>query len=68
MIISLQQRALYQNEGYMILPGVIPPDMLNMLCEECSYYLGYYDSIMDAKGVQTENLSHRGKRYFINNR
>jgi ectoine hydroxylase-related dioxygenase (phytanoyl-CoA dioxygenase family) len=62
------QRELYKNEGYMILPGVIPPDMLEMLREECSYYLGYYDSIMDAKGVQTEGLSHRGKRYFINNR
>jgi ectoine hydroxylase-related dioxygenase (phytanoyl-CoA dioxygenase family) len=23
---------------------------------------------MDAKGVETENISHRGKRYFINNR
>lgn len=68
MIITDQQRALYKEEGYMILPGVIPPDMLAMLREECSYYLGYYDSIMDSKGVQTENISHRGKRYFINNR
>jgi ectoine hydroxylase-related dioxygenase (phytanoyl-CoA dioxygenase family) len=68
MMISDQQRDQYRNEGYMILPAVIPADMLEMLREECSYYLGYYDSIMDAKGVQTENLSHRGKRYFINNR
>ncbi|HEX4156666.1 MAG TPA: phytanoyl-CoA dioxygenase family protein [Acidobacteriaceae bacterium] len=68
MVITEQQRELYQTEGYMILPGVIPPAMLEMLREECSYYLGYYDSIMDAKGVQTENISHRGKRYFINNR
>ena len=68
MMITDEQRQLYRTEGYMILPGVIPPDMLNMLREECSYYLGYYDSIMDAKGVKTENISHRGKRYFINNR
>ncbi len=68
MMITDQQRQLYRDEGYMILPAVIPPAMLNMMREECSYYLGYYDSIMDAKGVQTENLSHRGKRYFINNR
>lgn len=68
MMISEEQRKLYQTEGYMILPGVVPPAMLNMLREECSYYLGYYDSIMDAKGVTTENISHRGKRYFINNR
>lgn len=66
--ITDEQRELYRTEGYMILPGVIPPDTLTMLREECSYYLGYYDSIMDAKGVKTENLSHRGKRYFINNR
>ena len=39
-----------------------------MLREECSYYLGYYDSLMDSKGVQTEGITHRGKRYFINNR
>lgn len=68
MVISEEQRALYRNEGYMILAGVISPEMLTLLREECSYYLGYFDSIMDAKGVQTENISHRGKRYFINNR
>jgi hypothetical protein len=68
MVITEEQRQLYKTEGYMILPGVIPPAMLNMMREECSYYLGYYDSIMDAKGVTTENISHRGKRYFINNR
>jgi hypothetical protein len=68
MKISNEQREQYRNEGYMVLPGVIPGEMLNMLREECSYYLGYYDSLMDAKGAQTDNLSHRGKRYFINNR
>lgn len=67
-IVPESQRELYQKEGYLILPGVIPGDRLEMLREECSYYLGYYDSIMDAKGVQTEGISHRGKRYFINNR
>jgi hypothetical protein len=67
-IVPESQRESYQKEGFMILPGVIPPDLLNMLREECSYYLGYYDSLMDAKGVQTEGISHCGKRYFINNR
>jgi ectoine hydroxylase-related dioxygenase (phytanoyl-CoA dioxygenase family) len=68
MMISDQQREQYQYDGFMILPEVIPPEMLQMLREECSYYLGYYDSIMDAKGLQVEKLSHRGKRYFISNR
>jgi hypothetical protein len=66
-IVPEAQRELYKNEGYMILPAVIPPRMLEMLREECSYYLGYYDSLMDSKGLQVEGLSHRGKRYFINN-
>ena len=68
MVITEQQRNLFRDEGYMVLPGVIPPEMLGMLREECSYYLGYFDSMMDAKGVQTQDISHRGKRYFINNR
>lgn len=63
-----EQAIQYQEEGYMILPGVIPPETLEMLREECSYFLGYFDSIMDAKGVAVDNLCHRGKRYFINNR
>ena len=67
-IVTPTQKKLYEDEGYMILPGVIPPDMLSMLREECSYFLGYYDSMLDAKGVQSEGITHRGKRYFINNR
>ena len=66
--VTESQRELFHKEGYMILPGVIPADILQMLREECSYFLGYYDSMMDAKGVQTEGISHRGKRYFVNNR
>jgi ectoine hydroxylase-related dioxygenase (phytanoyl-CoA dioxygenase family) len=68
MAISQQQREQYRQEGYMILPEVIPPAILQTLREECSYYLGYYDAVMDQKGVEVEKLSHRGKRYFINNR
>jgi len=67
-MITAAHRELYQTEGYMILEGVIPADMLAMLREECSYFLGYYDSQMDARGVQVEGINHRGKRYFINNR
>lgn len=67
-VVPDDQRELYRSEGYMILPGVIPADMLEMQREECSYFLGYFDSIMDAKGVEVDNLCHRGKRYFINNR
>lgn len=68
MLITDEQKKSYREEGYMVLPAVIPDEMLSMLREECSYYLGYFDSIMDSKGVETQDISHRGKRYFINNR
>ena len=61
-LVTPAQRELYQREGYMILPGVIPPETLTMLREECSYFLGYKDSAMDAKGVEVEDINHRGKR------
>jgi ectoine hydroxylase-related dioxygenase (phytanoyl-CoA dioxygenase family) len=67
-IVSDRDRQLYQNEGYMVLEQVIPDDMLQMLREECSYFLGYYDAQMDAAGKQVDGINHRGRRYFINNR
>lgn len=66
--VSAAQRALYQKEGYMILPRVLPSETLTMLREECAYFLGYMDASMDAKGVEVDGINHRGKRYFIGNR
>ena len=62
------QKKLFQEEGYMILPGIIPDDMVQMLREECSYFLGYYDAEIDAAGETTSGISHRGQRYFIPHR
>lgn len=67
-VVSDEQREQYHAEGYMILERVIPDDMLQMLREECSYFLGYYDALMDTRGMRTEGINHRGKRYFIANR
>ncbi|MCJ8332110.1 MAG: phytanoyl-CoA dioxygenase family protein [Lentisphaeria bacterium] len=67
-IVSEADKELYDKEGYMILDSVIPQDMLEMLREECSYYLGYFDSQMDTAGETVQGINHRGKRYFISNR
>ncbi len=66
--ISSRNRALFAREGYMILERVIPDDMLQMLREECAYFIGYMDARMDAGLVSSEALSQRRKRYFVNNR
>ena len=67
-IVSDEQKTLYHEEGYMILENVIPPDMLQMLKEECSYAIGYKDAEMDAKGIKVDGITHRGSRYFIGQR
>ena len=67
-ILTDEQKQLFAKEGYMILPGIISDDMLQMLREECSYFLGYYDATLDLGGAKSEGISHRGKRYFISNR
>jgi ectoine hydroxylase-related dioxygenase (phytanoyl-CoA dioxygenase family) len=60
-------RQQFQDEGFMILEKVVPDDMLQMLREECSYFLGYADSNMDRDAIKTSGINHRGSRYFISN-
>lgn len=67
-LVTEEMEAQYSEEGYMVLESVIPPGMLDLLREECAYFLGYYDGQMDAAGEATQGLSHRGRRYFISNR
>lgn len=64
--VSEEQRQLFAREGYMILPGIIPLETVRMLREECAYFLGYFDALMDNGAIGDGALSVRGKRYFIN--
>ncbi len=66
-VVSDSNRRLFAEEGYMVLPGIIDGGMLQMLREECSYFLGYMDARMDAGLVSSGALSVRGRRYFVNN-
>ncbi len=65
--VSDSDRAQFREKGYMVLKEVIPRDTLVMLREECSYFLGYMDSRMDAGLLAQGALSWRGRRYFVNN-
>jgi len=67
-IVPDQQKQQYHQEGYMILERVIPDDLLQMLREECSYFIGYADAELDMQGQSTIGISHRGRRYFIGNK
>ncbi|MCE9614061.1 MAG: phytanoyl-CoA dioxygenase family protein [Lentisphaerae bacterium] len=67
-LVTEAMKQQYRDEGYMILERIIPADMLQMLREECSYFLGYYDSEMDMRRTKVDGINHRSKRYFISNR
>mgnify|MGYP006303336197 CR=1 FL=1 len=66
-LVTDQQKAQYQDEGYFILERVIPEDMLQMMREECHYFVGYQDGLMDERGVKSIGINHRGSRYFVAN-
>ncbi|MEO0579318.1 MAG: phytanoyl-CoA dioxygenase family protein [Pseudomonadota bacterium] len=64
--ISDDDKQLYADEGYMILERAIPADALDMLRQECAYFVGYMDAKMDAGQLSSSALSSRGNRYYIN--
>jgi len=66
--ITDEQKQLFADEGYMICEKIIPDDMLQMLREECSYFIGYQDAELDVEGRTVKGITHRDKRYFIGNR
>lgn len=63
--ITPEQRRQFQEEGYFILPEVLPPAHLAMLREECDRFVALIDAEMDAAGVETQGINHRSRRYFI---
>ena len=67
MIVSEAQREQYRREGYFILERVIPEVVLDGLREECARLLAETDARMEARGVESEGISHYRKRYFISN-
>lgn len=67
-LISEADKALFREEGYMVLESVLSEQTLQMLREECSYFIGYFDARLDMGDGAESLLTHRGKRYFIHSR
>lgn len=64
-MITETQKQQYLEEGYFLLEGVIPDAHLTLLREEAARYIAAMDAEMDAQGVETLGINHKGKRYFI---
>ena len=58
------QQAKFAEEGYAVFEGVLAGELLDLLRAECAAFVAREDARMDAAGVATLGISHRGKRYF----
>jgi ectoine hydroxylase-related dioxygenase (phytanoyl-CoA dioxygenase family) len=64
-LVTPDQIAQYKDEGYCLLPNVIPPDLLELLRSQADFAIQRADKEMDEAGVDSLHLNHRGKRYFV---
>lgn len=56
----------FAREGYAVFERVLAGDALELLRAECDAFVARENQRMDALGVDTIGISHRGKRYFAN--
>ena len=61
-----QQQEQFAHDGYALFDRVISAGMLEMLRAQCDAFVAREEARMDAAGVDTIGISHRGKRYFAN--
>jgi ectoine hydroxylase-related dioxygenase (phytanoyl-CoA dioxygenase family) len=60
------QRAQFAAEGYAVFEGVLTGPLLELLRAQCESFIAREDARMDALGVDSLGITHRGRRYFAN--
>jgi ectoine hydroxylase-related dioxygenase (phytanoyl-CoA dioxygenase family) len=55
----------FEAEGFFVLDGILPSEDLEFLRAECGRLIDERDREMDRLGVDTIDLDHRGRRYFV---
>jgi len=64
-VITEDQIDQYNKNGYVILRDVIPQELIKKIQDECEKFIAEKDAEMDAKGVEVDGITLKGKRYFI---
>src|SRR6056300_863301 len=64
-VISNEQLHQFKEDGFCILKNVIPQELIERLRGECQRFMKEKDDGMDRKGVEVDEIKHKGKRYFI---
>ena len=55
----------FRDEGFFVVEGALPPKDLEILRGECQRFVDERDREMTHLGVDTLDLCHRGRRYFV---
>jgi ectoine hydroxylase-related dioxygenase (phytanoyl-CoA dioxygenase family) len=63
-IVTAEHRKQFQEEGYFVLEGCVPPEHLELMRECCQEFVDDLDAQMTAKGVDRIGITARNKRYF----
>lgn len=63
--ITNEQIEQFRKVGFVILRNVISQEMITKIQDECERFIKEKDAEMDAKGVEVDEINHKGKRYFI---
>ena len=61
-----RQRQQFAQEGYAVFDRALVGAQLEMLRAQCDGFIAREDARMDALGVDTLGITHRGRRYFAN--
>ena len=64
-VISDEQIKQYKRDGFVILRNVVSQEMIEKIQNECERFIKEKDAEMDAKGLEVDEINHKGKRYFI---
>ncbi|MFQ5776682.1 MAG: phytanoyl-CoA dioxygenase family protein [Terriglobia bacterium] len=65
MIVTAEHAKQFDEQGYFVLEKAMSHEQLEGLRNECQRFIDMMNAEMDAKGVDTIDISHRNKRYFI---
>jgi ectoine hydroxylase-related dioxygenase (phytanoyl-CoA dioxygenase family) len=60
------QREQFARDGYAVFERALEGELLDLLRDRCAAFVAREDARMDAAGVDSLGISHRGKRYFAN--
>src|ERR1700677_68254 len=60
------ETAQFASEGYAVFEGVLDGGVLEMLRGQCAGFIEREDARMDAAGVDSIGITHRGRRYSAN--